>query len=48
MIGWLRLAESVIASPWLYAVLVGVSCLDSFLPLVPSEAVRHIRRRLTW
>jgi membrane-associated protein len=39
MIDWLRLAESVIASPWLYAVLVAVSCLDSFLPLIPSEAV---------
>jgi membrane-associated protein len=39
MIDWLRLAESLVTSPWLYAVLVAVSCLDSFLPLVPSEAV---------
>jgi len=39
MIDWLRLAESLITSPWLYGVLVGVSCLDSFLPLIPSEAV---------
>jgi membrane-associated protein len=39
MIDWLRLAESLITSPWLYAVLIAVSCLDSFLPLIPSEAV---------
>lgn len=39
MIDWLRLAESLITSPWLYVVLVAVSCLDSFLPLIPSEAV---------
>jgi membrane protein DedA with SNARE-associated domain len=39
MVDWLRLAESLITSPWLYAVLVAVSCLDSFLPLIPSEAV---------
>jgi membrane protein DedA with SNARE-associated domain len=39
MIDWLQLAESLITSPWLYAVLVAVSCLDSFLPLIPSEAV---------
>lgn len=39
MIDWLRLAESVITSPWLYVVLVVVSFLDSFLPLIPSEAV---------
>lgn len=39
MIDWLRLAESLITSPWLYAVLAAVSCLDSFLPLIPSEAV---------
>lgn len=39
MIDWLRLAESLVTSPWLYAVLVAVSCLDSFLPLIPSEAV---------
>ncbi|MET8005300.1 DedA family protein [Nonomuraea glycinis] len=39
MIDWLALAESLITSPWLYAVLIAVSCLDSFLPLIPSEAV---------
>ncbi|MEV5897501.1 DedA family protein [Nonomuraea fuscirosea] len=39
MIDWLELAESLITSPWLYAVLIAVSCLDSFLPLIPSEAV---------
>ncbi|MET0134738.1 MAG: DedA family protein [Kibdelosporangium sp.] len=39
MIDWLRLAESLITSPWLYAVLLAVSFLDSFLPLIPSEAV---------
>ncbi|MBA6434371.1 DedA family protein [Streptomyces sp. GMR22] len=39
MIDWLELAESVISSPWLYAVLIAVSFLDSFLPLIPSEPV---------
>lgn len=39
MIDWLALAESLITSPWLYAVLIAVSCLDSFLPLIPSEPV---------
>jgi membrane protein DedA with SNARE-associated domain len=39
MIDWLALAESLIASPWLYAVLIAVSFLDSFLPLIPSEPV---------
>jgi membrane protein DedA with SNARE-associated domain len=39
MIDWLQLAESLITSPWLYVVLIAVSCLDSFLPLIPSEAV---------
>ncbi|HWO65150.1 MAG TPA: DedA family protein [Umezawaea sp.] len=39
MIDWLDLAESVITSPWLYAVLAAVSFLDSFLPLIPSEPV---------
>jgi membrane-associated protein len=39
MIDWLRLAESLITSPWLYAVLIAVSFLDSFLPLIPSEPV---------
>jgi membrane-associated protein len=39
VIDWLRLAESLITSPWLYAVLAVVSFLDSFLPLIPSEPV---------
>lgn len=39
MIDWLRLAESLVSSPWLYAVLAAVSFLDSFLPLIPSEPV---------
>ncbi|MCX2946803.1 DedA family protein [Lentzea sp. NEAU-D7] len=39
MIDWLRLAETLISSPWLYAVLAAVSFLDSFLPLIPSEPV---------
>jgi membrane protein DedA with SNARE-associated domain len=39
MIDWLRLAESLITSPWLYVVLIVVSLLDSFLPLIPSEPV---------
>ncbi|GGP68415.1 DedA family protein [Saccharothrix coeruleofusca] len=39
MIDWLELAESLITSPWLYAVLIAVSFLDSFLPLIPSEPV---------
>jgi membrane-associated protein len=39
VIDWLRLAESLITSPWLYAVLTVVSFLDSFLPLIPSEPV---------
>ena len=39
MIDWLELAESLITSPWLYAVLAAVSFLDSFLPLIPSEPV---------
>ncbi len=39
MIDWLRLAETLISSPWLYAVLIAVSLLDSFLPLIPSEPV---------
>ncbi|MFF8101867.1 DedA family protein [Streptomyces sp. NPDC016640] len=36
---WVDLAESLIASPALYAVLIAVSLLDSFLPLIPSEPV---------
>ncbi|MFI1486694.1 DedA family protein [Streptomyces sp. NPDC020747] len=36
---WINLAESLLASPMLYAVLIAVSLLDSFLPLIPSEPV---------
>jgi membrane-associated protein len=36
---WLRAAESLITSPWLCAVLFGISALDAFLPAVPSEPV---------
>jgi membrane protein DedA with SNARE-associated domain len=36
---WLELAESLITSPWLYIVLIGISVLDAFLPVVPSEPV---------
>jgi membrane-associated protein len=39
VIDWLGLAESLITSQWLYAVLIAVSFLDSFLPLIPSEPV---------
>lgn len=39
MIDWLGLAEGLIASPWLYLVLIAVSLLDSFLPAIPSEPV---------
>jgi membrane-associated protein len=36
---WLQLAESLISSPWLYVVLIAISVLDAFLPVVPSEPV---------
>jgi membrane-associated protein len=36
---WLQLAESLISSPWLYLILIGISVLDAFLPVVPSEPV---------
>ncbi|QCD60234.1 DedA family protein [Streptomyces hawaiiensis] len=39
MTDWVNLTESLIASPALYAVLIAVSLLDSFLPLIPSEPV---------
>jgi membrane protein DedA with SNARE-associated domain len=39
MIDWLRLAEELVASPWLYLILISVSLLDSFLPAIPSEPV---------
>lgn len=36
---WLELASSFASSPWLYLILIAVSLLDSFLPLIPSEPV---------
>ncbi len=36
---WLEMANSFASSPWLYAILISVSLLDSFLPLIPSEPV---------
>jgi membrane-associated protein len=39
MIDWVELTESLGTSWWLYLVLVSVSLLDSFLPLIPSEPV---------
>jgi membrane protein DedA with SNARE-associated domain len=39
MIDWLRLAEDLVTSPWLYLILLSVSLLDSFLPAIPSEPV---------
>ena len=36
---WQELAGSFASSPWLYLVLIAVSLLDSFLPLIPSEPV---------
>jgi membrane-associated protein len=39
MIDWVRLAEELVSSPWLYLVLISVSLLDSFLPAIPSEPV---------
>ena len=39
MIDWLRLAEDLVTSPWLYLILISVSLLDSFLPAIPSEPV---------
>jgi membrane protein DedA with SNARE-associated domain len=32
-------AERLVASPWLYLILVVISLLDSFLPAIPSEPV---------
>ncbi|MEV7627977.1 DedA family protein [Actinoplanes sp. NPDC089786] len=39
MIDWVALTESLGSSPWLYLILMSVSLLDSFLPLIPSEPV---------
>src|SRR5215213_8980995 len=34
----LPLAENVVSSPWLYAVLLMLAAVDGFFPVVPSEA----------
>ena len=39
MIDWVGLTESLASSSWLYLILMSVSLLDSFLPLIPSEPV---------
>lgn len=39
MIDWVELTESMGTSWWLYLILMSVSLLDSFLPLIPSEPV---------
>ena len=39
VIDWVGLTESLAASHWLYLILISVSLLDSFLPLIPSEPV---------
>ncbi|MFG1608049.1 DedA family protein [Actinoplanes sp. NPDC049265] len=39
MIDWVVLTESLGSSWWLYLILMSVSLLDSFLPLIPSEPV---------
>jgi membrane-associated protein len=39
MIDWLELTRSFATSPWLYVILISVSLLDSFRPLIPSEPV---------
>ena len=36
---WQELARTFASSPWLYVILIAVSLLDSFLPLIPSEPV---------
>lgn len=36
---WVGLTESLASSSWLYLILMSVSLLDSFLPLIPSEPV---------
>lgn len=35
----LHLAESLMASPWLYLLVVGLAALDGFFPIVPGETV---------
>ncbi|HEX7351439.1 DedA family protein, partial [Brachybacterium sp.] len=35
----LHLAESLMGSPWLYLFIVGLTALDGFFPVVPSETV---------
>jgi membrane-associated protein len=39
VIDWVGLTESLASSYWLYLILLSVSLLDSFLPLIPSEPV---------
>jgi membrane-associated protein len=39
VIDWVGLTESLASSSWLYLILISVSLLDSFLPLIPSEPV---------
>jgi membrane-associated protein len=39
VIDWVGLTESLASSHWLYLILISVSLLDSFLPLIPSEPV---------
>jgi membrane-associated protein len=39
MTDWVELTESLASSPWVYLILVSMSLLDSFLPLIPSEPV---------
>jgi membrane-associated protein len=39
VIDWVGLTESLGSSAWLYVILMSVSLLDSFLPLIPSEPV---------
>lgn len=35
----LHLAESLMGSPWLYLLVLGLTALDGFLPVVPGETV---------
>lgn len=32
-------AEAVMSSPWIYLIIAGVAAIDSFFPVVPSEAL---------
>lgn len=35
----LEFARSIMGSPWIYLIVFGIACLDSFIPLVPSETL---------